>query len=86
MFAAGIFAVARERAITDFTGPMRRLVAHVRGEWTFAPGGSDCLVRWTYSSYPRPGRRFLIRGVAAPLWRRYAKATLARTVAVVEAH
>lgn len=71
--------------ITDFTGPLRLLVAKVRGEWTMTPDGPNSLIRWTYSFYPRSGRGWLIRLAAAPLWRRYATATLARAVQVVEA-
>ncbi|MEV6139684.1 SRPBCC family protein [Nocardia sp. NPDC051990] len=70
--------------IADFTGPLRLLVDHVRGEWTFTPDGSNCLVRWTYSFFPRPGLRPVVRAVAVPLWRRYAKATLARAIEQVE--
>ncbi|MFC9995337.1 SRPBCC family protein [Nocardia sp. NPDC127526] len=70
--------------LTGFTGPLRWLIARVRGEWTFTPDGPNSVVRWTYSFFPRPGRRLLIQTVAAPLWRRYAKATLARAVVLVE--
>ncbi|MET8429856.1 SRPBCC family protein [Nocardia sp. NPDC004860] len=71
--------------ITDFTGPLRLLVEKVRGEWTFTPNGSDCLVRWTYSFHPRPGRYWFIRLAVAPVWRRYATATLVRAVRAAEA-
>ncbi|WP_434451950.1 SRPBCC family protein [Lentzea sp. E54] len=57
--------------ITGFTGPMRFLVDGVRGEWTFAPDATGTLVRWTYEFRPLRGRRFLLRRIVAPLWRRY---------------
>lgn len=68
----------------DFTGIMRHLVAKVDGEWTFTTAGRNSLVRWTYSFHPRPGRHTLVRFIAAPLWRRYATATLARAIRAAE--
>ncbi|WP_282785826.1 MULTISPECIES: SRPBCC family protein [unclassified Nocardia] len=70
--------------LTEFTGTMRRLVAKVDGEWTFTPAGRNSLVRWTYSFFPHPGRARLVRYVVAPLWRRYATATLARAIREAE--
>ena len=35
------------------------------------PDGSGTVIRWTYEFKPLPGRRFVLRGVIAPLWRRY---------------
>ncbi|GAA4484201.1 hypothetical protein GCM10023094_36890 [Rhodococcus olei] len=70
--------------ITDFTGPLRHIVEKVSGQWTFTPDGPHCLVHWTYTFHPGPGRGLVVRLVAAPLWRRYARATLARAVALAE--
>lgn len=68
----------------DFTGMMRWLVIKVDGEWTFTTAGRNSLVRWTYSFHPHPGRHSLVRFVVAPLWRRYATATLARAIRAAE--
>jgi len=72
--------------ITEFTGALGGLVTKVRGEWTMTPDGPDTIVRWTYSFYPRPGRRFIVRRVLTPLWRRYATRMLDATVQYVETH
>ncbi len=72
--------------LTDFTNVLGRLVGKVRGEWTMTPDGPNTIVRWTYSFYPRFGRRFLVRWALAPLWRRYATRMLRDTVAYVETH
>ncbi len=57
--------------ITDFTNALKRLISGVRGEWTFTPDGAGTLIRWTYEFKPLPGRRFLLKNIVAPLWRRY---------------
>ena len=57
--------------ITDFTNALKRVVTGVRGEWTFTPDGVGTLIRWTYEFKPLPGRRFLLKNIVAPLWRRY---------------
>lgn len=57
--------------ITDFTNALKRVVTGVRGEWTFTPDGAGTLIRWTYEFKPLPGRRFLLKNILAPLWRRY---------------
>lgn len=68
--------------LTGLTGLLGRLVTRVRGEWTFTPDGTGTVVRWTYAFFPRRGRKPLVRWVLAPLWRRYATATLGRAVGV----
>ncbi|MGC5221430.1 SRPBCC family protein [Micromonospora sp. DT81.3] len=70
--------------LTNFTGPLRHLIAGVRGEWTFTPDGETTVVRWTYEFKPLPGRVGLFRLVVAPLWRLYAKASLQRAVRAAE--
>jgi hypothetical protein len=64
----------------ELTGVLGSVVHRIRGEWTFTPDGAGTTVRWTYAFYPRRGRRLLVRWVLAPVWRRYATATLARAV------
>jgi hypothetical protein len=72
--------------ISGFTNSLGWMVDRIRGEWTMTPDGNGTLVRWTYSFYPLPGRRFLIRTVLAPLWRRYAEQVLAAAIDIVERH
>ena len=71
--------------LTGFTNVLARLASGVRGEWNFNPDGSGTLIRWTYEFKPLPGRRWVLAGPFAPLWRRYMVAALARSVEVVEA-
>lgn len=71
--------------LRDFTGSLRYVVDHIRGEWTMTPDGSGTMVRWTYAFYPRPGRGWLVRVVLSRLWRAYAGRMLAATLEYVEA-
>jgi polyketide cyclase/dehydrase/lipid transport protein len=71
--------------LTGFTNVLARLAAGVRGEWNFNPDGAGTVIRWTYEFQPLPGRRWILAGPFAPLWRRYMTAALARCVQVVEA-
>jgi hypothetical protein len=70
--------------LSGFTNMLSRFVCKVRGEWTMTPDGPGAIVRWTYSFYPLPNRRLLVRRVLAPLWRRYATKSLHNAVAIVE--
>ena len=71
--------------LTGFTNVLSRLAAGVRGEWNFNPDGDGTLIRWTYEFKPIPGRRWILAGPFAPLWRRYMVAALKRCVRVAEA-
>jgi len=71
--------------LTGFTNVLARLAAGVRGEWNFNPDGDGTLIRWTYEFKPLPGRRWILAGPFAPLWRRYMAAALDRCVRVAEA-
>lgn len=70
--------------ITGFTNVLGRLVAGVRGEWTFTPDGEGTLVRWTYEFQSRRARLPLVRFVLAPAWRHYMARGLAAAIAEVE--
>ncbi|RAO29565.1 hypothetical protein PSN13_04763 [Micromonospora saelicesensis] len=72
-------------ALTGFTNVLSRLAAGVRGEFNFNPDGDGTLIRWTYEFKPLPGRRLILAGPFAPLWRRYMAAALRRCVQVAEA-
>jgi hypothetical protein len=70
--------------LTGFTNALGRVVLGIRGEWTFTPDGQGALIRWTYEFKPRAGCYLAVRFGLAPLWRRYMRSALARTVRVVE--
>lgn len=71
--------------LSNFTGSLRRLIAGVRGEWTFTPDGRSTVMRWTYEFKPLPGRITLFQVVVAPLWRRYAGRAITRAACAAEA-
>ena len=70
--------------LTGFTNVLSRLAVGVRGEWNFNPDGDGTLIRWAYEFKALPGRRWILAGPFAPLWRRYMVAALARTVRAIE--
>lgn len=70
--------------LTGFTNALSKLAVGIRGEWTFTPDGAGTLIRWSYEFKPLPGRRFILAGPFAPLWRRYMSAALARCVEASE--
>ncbi len=70
--------------LTEFTNALRRLAVAVRGEWTFTPDGDGTMIRWTYEFKPRPGRRWIVAGPFAPMWRAFMRRTLANIAAAVE--
>lgn len=71
--------------VGPLSGPFGLIVARIEGRFAFdhAPGGGTD-VTWTYTFVARRGRGLLMRAVA-PLWRRYAQASLDRAVAVADA-
>ena len=56
----------------------------MRGEFNVNPDGDGTLIRWTYEFKPLPGRRWILAGPFAPLWRRYMVAALDQCVHVIE--
>lgn len=70
--------------LTGFTNVLSRLAVGVRGEWNFNPDGDGTLIRWTYEFKPLPGRRWILAGPFAPLWRRYMVAAIERCLQLVE--
>lgn len=71
--------------LTGFTNVLGRLASGVRGEWNFNPDGAGTVIRWTYEFKPLRGRRLILAGPFAPLWRRYMAAALKRCVSYAEA-
>ena len=70
--------------LSNFTNVLDRLAVGIRGEWNFNPDGEGTLIRWTYEVLPRPGRRWILAGPFAPLWRRYMVAALNECVRTAE--
>ncbi|MEV1077506.1 SRPBCC family protein [Streptomyces sp. NPDC050211] len=70
--------------LTGFTNILSRLAVGVRGEWNFNPDGDGTLIRWTYEFKPLPGRRWILAGPFAPLWRRYMVAAIERCLQAIE--
>lgn len=62
-----------EYRVAPQDGPLKLIVDHIEGRFLFqpGPGGEGCVIDWTYSFFPRPGRRLPLLALA-PLWRRYA--------------
>lgn len=65
-------------------GPLRLAVDHIEGRFLFEPQpDGSTVIDWTYTFVPRPGRRIVLLALA-PLWRRYATATMARAARIVD--
>lgn len=66
--------------LTDFTGPMKALVDHVEGQFSFVPEGAGTRVTWSWKIHPTnplargvlPVVGFFWRKYAAGMWPRYA--------------
>ncbi|MFL0180693.1 MULTISPECIES: SRPBCC family protein [unclassified Mycobacterium] len=70
--------------LTDITGPMAPLVAHVEGRWQFAPAGSGTTVTWSWVIHPRSRLAAPVLPVLGWLWKGYARQALARLSALLE--
>lgn len=70
--------------LTGFTNVLSKLAVGVRGEFNFNPDGDGTLIRWTYEFKPLPGRRWILAGPFASLWRRYMEAAIERCLQVIE--
>lgn len=58
--------------LSDFTGPMKALVARVEGQFSFVPEGEGTRVTWSWKIHPtNPVARGLLP-VVGFFWRRYA--------------
>lgn len=70
--------------LTDFTNVLGQLAKGVRGEWSFLPDAAGTTIRWTYEFLPKAGRRPILAGPFAPLWKRYMQRALDEMVNHVE--
>ncbi|MCZ4500567.1 MAG: hypothetical protein JWQ74_3122 [Marmoricola sp.] len=58
--------------LSDFTGPMKRLVAGVDGQFTFVPEGEGTRVTWSWSITPTNAGTRVVLPVIGIFWRKYA--------------
>lgn len=58
--------------LTDFTGPMKMLVARVEGRFTFVPEGDGTRVTWSWKVHPTNPVARAVLPVVGFFWRRYA--------------
>jgi hypothetical protein len=59
-------------SITGVTGPMKALVSHVDGLWTFTAAGTGTRVTWQWTIFPTSALVAPIMPVFGRLWRGYA--------------
>jgi hypothetical protein len=67
--------------LSDFTGPMRGLVAGVDGRFSFVPEGSGTRVTWSWEMHATNPVSRVILPVLGFFWRRYAAAMWPRYAA-----
>jgi hypothetical protein len=71
--------------LSDFTGPMKALVAGVDGEFSFVPEGSGTRVTWSWALRPTSSVARLLLPVLGVFWRQYAARMWPRYAALVTA-
>lgn len=64
--------------LTEITGPLAPLVAHVEGRWEFAPAGTGTTVTWSWVIHPRFRVAAPVLPVFGRLWKGYARRALER--------
>jgi hypothetical protein len=57
--------------LTDFRGPLERIVSGGRAAWRYIPDGQGTRVRWRYTFTARPGAGVIIRGIVRFAWGPY---------------
>jgi hypothetical protein len=59
--------------ISDVTGPLKPLVSHVQGLWSFEPDGTGTRITWQWTIQPKSALAAPIMPIFTRLWRGYAK-------------
>ncbi|MEI7054437.1 SRPBCC family protein [Nocardioides sp. CCNWLW239] len=59
--------------ITPLTGPLKLLVGHVVGRWSFAPAGTGTRVTWSWSVTPSSRVGAVAMPVFGWMWKGYAR-------------
>ncbi|OMC12039.1 hypothetical protein A5735_14405 [Mycolicibacter heraklionensis] len=70
--------------LTDITGPLAPLVAHVEGRWRFVPAGAGTTVTWSWAIHPRFKVAAPVLPVFGRLWKGYARRALERLAELLE--
>jgi hypothetical protein len=70
--------------LTDFQKLFGTIVGGARAEWVFRAVGVSTSIRWTYTFYALPGKRWLLAGIVGNLWAPYMRRVLPGIAAEVE--
>jgi hypothetical protein len=62
--------------ITPLSGPLKLLVGHVAGRWSFAPAGTGTRVTWSWDVTPASGVASFAMPVIGRMWKGYARQSL----------
>ena len=62
--------------LSDFQGLFGALVPGARAEWRFEREAEGTSIRWTYTFFGRPGRRWIVALIVRLLWAPYMRRVL----------
>jgi hypothetical protein len=71
--------------IDQIRGPMRPLVRHLDGAWTFEPDGTGTRITWSWEMTPTSPLTAPLVRVVGSMWRTYAQRSLANLESVLTA-
>jgi len=66
-------------------GPMRPLVRHLDGAWTFAPSGAGTTITWSWELTPTSRLTGPLVALVGRMWQGYARRSLATLEAILTA-
>ena len=66
-------------------GPMRPLVRHLDGAWTFDPSGADTTITWSWELTPTSPLTRPLVALVGRMWHGYARRSLATLEAILTA-
>jgi hypothetical protein len=70
--------------LTDFQKLFGTIVGGARAEWAFRAVGVSTSIRWTYTFYALPGKRWPLAAIVGNLWAPYMRRVLRGIAAEVE--
>ncbi|OIJ23780.1 SRPBCC family protein [Nocardioides luteus] len=62
--------------ITPLSGPLKLLVGHVAGRWSFAPAGTGTRITWSWDVTPTSSAASFAMPVFGWMWKGYARQSL----------
>lgn len=62
--------------ITPLSGPLKLLIGHVAGRWSFSPAGTGTRVTWSWDVTPTSQAASLAMPVFGWMWKGYARQSL----------